>query len=115
MAIIALTTAIGAFSLISIVLLLVTLPQHVRVRNTGTILMMTWALIGNMAQSITAFMLRNTEHPIDQSTLIWLDINSALQYVYPFGFSLGTLFLMRKLEAIACELSSRAFPFDEPY
>lgn len=94
-----------------------------------------WGFVGLFTQAINAFMFHNT---IDASAsaLRWCDLcecddlflifenlsalslqfdtAAAITYAYPFGYSAGSLALLRKLEKIACELRHERLHFLAP-
>ncbi|WWD22028.1 hypothetical protein CI109_106516 [Kwoniella shandongensis] len=86
------------FSGIGVVLVLLPLPLHWRARNSGTLLLITWLLIGNLVTFIDGIVWwDNYNNPAP----VWCDIVSKIFVGLPVGISASSLCITRRLAMIA--------------
>ncbi|KAF8597846.1 STE3-domain-containing protein [Ceratobasidium sp. AG-I] len=94
------------FCALSIILVLLPLPWHVKVRNTGTLLYIGWTILGNLVFLVNSFVWSEN---LTNHAPIWCDISTKIIIGLSVGICAASLSINRRLYLIAAQNESRAF------
>ncbi|WWC59158.1 uncharacterized protein I303_101706 [Kwoniella dejecticola CBS 10117] len=86
------------FAGLSIILALLPLPVQWRARNSGTLLLITWLLIGNITTFVNGIVWWDS---LKNVAPIWCDICAKLSIGLPLGITASSLCITRRLVMIA--------------